>query len=536
MNPFADPLSGAGTEQTPQARRPAATDTRAPSLTLLTLGGLLFLAAGAVTLRADLLLPGLVPFAWAGWIRLRERVLFSSLHEDPLRGSALPPEDDLVVGRPFTIRCRLEHHLPIPLGAVSLEARCCPGLSCAGHFRFDVPAACGFPFEVELVPVRPGPVWFYGFSIVIRAPLGANPREYVLSLPMRLHVQPAATSFLRRHPQTGLTQPDRRPVPGLDGEFAELRPFVPGDPPRAIIMSASLRQQKYVIQMSIPVVVGKWSVQVDLSPAAFSGVPGYSCFDHVAAGLPLLFHSLQQAQAPASLSGFAENLTWHSRRPRIRDGLQDLAVHRYRLPASARLSWEERWERFRSWILWVFGVAVPELMPPEPGDRCDQLRRILERLPKIKGAPPLELSNVDPDLALEQACAWAGLEMPSRSPRENGILRMLEGLRRAPAPHVVVFSSFDPLPDATALLSQLAHLTRKGVEFHWMLLDESQLTLRAHGPDLLDLEWRIRLGPVLDALRAHGTVHYYHPLTLAAGLPRMLRPPPPGARTSHRRR
>ncbi len=536
MNPFSDPLSGAGTEQAPAPRRPVPADTRAPSLTLLTLGGLVFLAAGAVTLRADLLLPGLVPFAWAGWIRLRERVLFSSLHEDPLRGSALPPTDELVVGRPFTIRCRLRHHLPIPLGSVSLETRCCPGLSSAGHFRFDVPEACELPFEVELIPLRPGPVWFYGFSIVIRAPLGADPREYVLSLPMRLHVQPAATAFLRRHPQAEQSRPDRRPVPGQDGEFAELRPFAPGDPPRAIVPSASLRQQKYVIQMSIPVVVGRWSVQVDLSPASFSGVPGYSCFDHVAAGLPLLFHSLQQAQAPAGLSGFAEHLTWHSRRPRLRDGLQDLADFRYRQSASARLPWEDRWERFRAWLLWVFGAAVPELLPPEPADRCEQIGRILARLPKIQGSAPLELSTSDPELALEQACAWVGLEMPARAPRENGLLHMLEALRRAPAPHVIVFSPFDPLPDADALELQLGHLSRRGVTTHWMLLDESQLTLRPHGPDLLDLEWRIRLGPVLDALRAHGVVHYYHPLTLAAELPRMLRAAPIGQRRARRRR
>ncbi len=536
MTAFSDPLSGAGMEQTPHREKPAHADSRAPRLSLLTIGGLVFLAAGAVLLRPDLMLPGLIPFAWAGWIRLRERILFSSLHEDPLRGSVLPPEDDLVVGRPFVMRCRLQHHLPIPLGDVNLETRCCPGLSSAGHFRFDIPAACELPFEVELIPVRPGPVWFYGFSIVIRAPLGASPREYVLSLPLLLHVQPAASQFLRKHPQVEQTQPDRRPMPGQDGEFAELRPFSPGDPPRAIIPSASLRQQKYVIQMSIPVVVGKWSVQVDVSPATFSGVAGYSPFDHYAAGLPLLFHSLQQAQAPVGLAAFSEDTVWHSRQPRIRDGLQDLARFRYHVPPSARLSWEERWGRFRAWILWVFGVTTPELLPPDPADRCEQIARIMARLPRVQGLTALELSTTDPDLALEQGCAYTGLEMPTRTPHDNGLIKMIEGLRRAPAPHVVVFSSFDPLPEAAELKAALNHLTKKGVRFHWMLLDESQLTLRPHGHDLLDLEWQIKLGPVLELVRTSGSVHYYHPLTLSWELPRILRPAVLGQSDRRRRR
>ncbi|MBU1069497.1 hypothetical protein KJ975_08020 [Myxococcota bacterium] len=536
MSPFSDPLSGAGREQTPRREKSAHADPGAPSLTMLTLGGLVFLAAGAVLLRADLLVPGLIPFAWAGWIRLRERMLFSSLHEDPLRGMVIPPEDDLVVGRPFVIRCRLEHHLPIPLGSVSLETRFCPGLSSAGHFRFDIPAACELPFEVELIPVRPGPVWFYGFSIVIRAPLGAAPREYVLSLPLMLHAQPAAAQFLRKHPQVEQTQPDRRPIPGQDGEFAELRPFSPGDPPRAIIPSASLRQQKYIIQLSIPVVVGKWSVQVDLNPSTFSGVAGYSPFDHYAAGLPLLFHSLQQAQAPVGLAGFHEDGVWHSRHPRIRDGLQDLVRFRYRTPVSARLSWEERWERFRAWVLWVFGVGTPQLLPPEPEDRCEQIGRIMARLPRIQGLQALELSTTDPDRALEQCCAYTGLEMPTRAPRGSGLPLMFESLRRAPPPHVVVFSPWDPLPETAPLAAQLSHLAKKGVRFHWMLLDESQLTLRPHGRDLLDLEWQIKLGPVLDLLRQSGSVHYYHPLTLAWELPRLLRTIAPGRPGSHRRR
>jgi uncharacterized protein (DUF58 family) len=523
-------------EQTPRREKSAHADPGAPSLTLLTLGGLVFLGAGGVLLRADLILLGLLPFAWAGWVRLRERILFSSLHEDPLRGMVIPPEDDLVVGRPFKVRCRLQHHLPIPLGTVSLETRCCPGLSSAGHYRFDIPAACEIPFDVELVPVRPGPVWFHGFSIVIRAPLGAAPREYVLSLPMVLHAQPAVAQFLRKHPQVEQTLPDRRPVPGQDGEFAELRPFSPGDPPRAIVQSASLRQQKYVIQLSIPVVVGKWSVQIDLSPAAFSGVAGYSPFDHFTAGLPLLFHSLQQAQAPVGLAGFCEDLVWHSRRPRIRDGLQELAQFRYRTPPSARLPWEERWERFRSWVLWVFGIGIPELLPPEPADRCEQIGKIMARLPRIQGLQTLELSTTDADRALEQCCAYTGLEMPTRAPHQSGLLKMLESLRRALPPHVVVFSPFDPLPEPEPLSAQLNHLSKKGVRFHWMLLDESQLTLRPHGRDLLDLEWQIKLGPTLDLLRASGTVHYYHPLTLSWELPRILRKVAPGRPGSHRRR
>ncbi len=500
-----------------------------PSLTLLTLGGLVFLTLGAVLLKPQLILLGLIPFGWAGWVRLQEVRLFSHLSRHPVRGTILLKDADATVGRPMNLQFTLQNHGPVALQGMDVELRTCPGLSHIGRFQVDLPAESQVELNLELVPVRSGPVFFYGFSLLIYAPFRYAPKEYILQLPMVRMVAPLWAAFLKKFPPTEESRLDMRPVPGQDGEFSELRPYAPGDPPRAIVPSASLRQQKYIIQMSIPRIVGKWLIATDVSPATYTGLPGHSPFDRFAAGLPLLHATLAQSQAEIHYLAFRHALVQPRLRLRSSEVNPWLAEFRYDSPTEARLTLQDREQRLRDWIQWVFGLPLPEL-PTDPAEHTRTLNAFLGRLPKVSGRPKPEYSAIDSDVSLQEICRHIGLEMPTKTPASNGFEDLLDHLSRHPYPHVVVFSGFDPPPNADRLAPRFRMLQKRGVQFHFLLPDDDALWLRPHGRELLDLEWSIRLGETLRLFGKHGTITYYHPTTFQGQLRRLLRPQTPKTR------
>ncbi len=484
-------------------------------------GGVLLLAAGAVFLRADIVAMALVPLVWTGFAWLHERVLFALLSREPLQASLHPHGRTAVTGQPVTVTCRLRNRLPLPLGFVRLETRTCAGLSCAGSFSFDIAPHTEISFDMHLVPLRPGSVFFHGFRVQVRAAMGLFAREYVLHLPMALTAQPAGGKDAGRQPRVGMRL-ETRAEAGTNGEFSHLRAYVPGDPPRAVVPSASLRRRKPVVQLVHPEISREWLFLMDVSPAAFSGLPGFSPFDHAAAVLPPWVHALRQSAAPAAFRAFSQDVSLVLPGSRPVEAVMKLSDLRTRTPSSARLPRLERWARIRNWILWTYGVAPPEELPGAPEAAAAFLARSLRRLPYARGREP-DLTSPDPDELMERFCAATGLEMPSRTPDTCGLVEELQRLLRERPAQLVVFSPFEPAPDENGLAGILRHLKRRGFSFLWMFLDIDGMGARPHGRELLELEARIRLAGIYDLLRRYGPIHFYNPATFSRLLPQLLR-------------
>lgn len=490
-----------------------------PSLFLAT--GILFGAVGIIKLRPDMVALGLIPFVMLGIAFLYEHIVFHHLSVLPLKASLHPHQRQAVTGQPLTLTCRLRNRLPMSLGTVSMDARTCSGLACAGHFVFDMPAHTEITFDFHVVPLRPGTVFFHSFWVQIRAPLGLFPRQFVLHLPVAFATQPAESQTITRHPRMD-TRWEQRVEAGLHGDFSHLRAYVPGDPHRAIVPSASLRRRKPVVQLVHPEVSREWIFLIDVSPAAFAGLAGFTLFDLTSGVLPLWVNALHQSTVSVEFRAFAEDFSLHLPGKRPAQAVMRMADTRYRLPPTARLPRQESWWRVREWISWVYGVHVPDTLPEENTAAAVFLVQHLRRLVYAQGKTP-GFESLDPEILIERFCAATGLEMPARTPRSCGLLEELNQLLQMRPCQLVIFSPLDPAPDAQALKNILHRLQRRGFSFLWMFLDSDGLYLRPHGHELLDLECRIRLDRVYPLLLQYGTVSFYNPSTFARQLPLLLR-------------
>jgi len=502
-----------------RVEEPAVNSAGHPAILLA--AGLLLLAAGAVELRPDVVALGLVPLVWLGVAQLHECVLFSMLSRHPLQASLHPQRQESATGQSVSVTCRLRNHLPLPLGIVRMDARTCAGLSCEGHFVFDMAQRTEITFDMQLLPLRPGSVFFHGFRVQISPPLGLFPREYVLHLPVVFAVEQPGGRNAARHPRAGMRF-ETRVEPGTHGDFSHLRMYVPGDPHRAVVPSASLRRRKPVVQLVHPEISREWIFLVDVSPAAFSGLPGFSFFDHASSVLPLWLHVLRQSQAPAEFRAFSEDVSRVLPGTRPLESIMKMADLRFRIPVSARLSRQERWWRVRAWVSWVYGMTPPEDLPEENAAALSFLVRYLRPLVYARGKMP-DFETMDPDELLERFCAATGLEMPSRMPRTCGLVEELQRILSARPAQLVVFSPMEPIPDADKLEDTLRRLERRGFSFLWMLLDADHMRMRPHGLELLELENSLRLERVYPVLRRYGSIHYYNPSTFARQLPQLIR-------------
>lgn len=504
-----------------QSKRISQTKGNDIHLSLFLVTGILFGVVGIIQLRPDMVALGLIPFVMLGIASLYEHIVFYHLSVLPLKASLHPQKRQAVMGQPLTLTCRLRNRLSMSLGTVHLDARTCAGLACAGHFVFDMPAHTEITFDFHVVPLRPGTVFFHSFWVQIHPPLGLFPRQYVLRLPVAFATQPAGGQTITRHPRID-TRLEQRVEAGLHGDFSHLRAYVPGDPHRAIVPSVSLRRRKPVVQLVHPEVSREWIFLIDVSPAAFGGLPGFTFFDLTSGVLPLWVNALHQSAVSVTFRAFAEDFSLHLPGRRPTQAVMNMADTRYRLPPSARLPRQESWWRVREWISWVYGVYLPDTLPEENTAAALFLVRHFRQLVYAQGKTP-DFESWDPEILIESFCAATGLEMPARTPRSCGLLEELNGLLQIRPGQLVIFSPLEPAPDAQTLKNILRRLQRRGFSFLWMLLDSDGLYLRPHGHELLDLECRIRLDRVYPLLLQYGTISFYNPSTFARQLPFLLR-------------
>ncbi|MBU1238912.1 hypothetical protein KJ865_04310, partial [Myxococcota bacterium] len=300
-----------------------------PSPTLLLLGGILFLASGAVLLRMDLVLLGLIPFSITGYAFLSERRLISGMRVRPLRGVAWPPMEHAKVGTPITIPVELENALPFTLGILRMEIRTCPGFASQGRIIRRLGPNSKIRVDVELLPTRPGPAFFYGLSVIITSPLGFRPRRYYLLLPISLMVSPGLPTSARNRRRDDLKMYDRRPVPSFDGDFAYLRDYIPGDPFKAVVKAASLKKRKPIVRLSYPLKKEKWCLFIDLSPALFRGLPGFAPFDSIAGVLPFVIRKLKKFEHEVSVLLYRESILEYLPKVLPSEIVSRLARYRY---------------------------------------------------------------------------------------------------------------------------------------------------------------------------------------------------------------
>ncbi len=488
-----------------------------PSPTLLLIGGVFFLSSGAMLLRLDLVLLGLIPFAIIGYAFLSERRLVSGMRARPLRGVAWPPPEHARVGTPVTIPVELENGLPFSMGILRMEIRTCPGFSSEGRIVRRMGANSRIHFDVELLPTRPGPAFFYGLSVIITSPLGFRPRRYYLLLPISLMVSPALPTSARNRRRDDLKLFDRRPVPTFDGDFAYLREYLPGDPFKAVVKAASIKKRKPIVRLSYPMKKEKWCLFVDLSPALFRGLPGFSPFDSIAGVLPFIIRKLKKFEHEVSLLLYRETVLEFLPTVLPSEIVTRLARYRYmgsedlvRLP-------DQLLHRLSLHLAWNFGVSLrfPDSLEGENRSIvARQLRELRDHLPLPKGIAREETGDQHDELiaALLELAYLTGLELPATNEEPPSLEEAMDVAIARGIQNVIVFSEHEPYTGSATLSPRLLFAARRGISVRFMLLDTHIELLRPFGKELLERQARYRWDTLLpDIRRAKARATFWHP-------------------------
>jgi Protein of unknown function DUF58 len=486
------------------------------STTLMAMSGIAFLACGVVTFRADLIILGLIPYIILSYSFLCEQRILSGLKTNPLRGLAYPPKDIAKVGQEIFVKIELENKLPVSLGILRIEIKHCKGLSSQGFFIKKLEGNSKLGFNVNLIPLRPGKAFFYGISLVITAPFGFRPRRFYLVLPMSISVMPNnpfASIKKRNLPQTLV---EKKPLPTFDGDFAELREFVRGDPVKAIVWSASMRRRKPIIRLSYPTRNIKWGFIVDLSPSSFKGIPGFSFMDNLVSIIPEIKRLLEKAEQQTSLILYREKVLENIQKFRSKDIVSLLTSYRFKYAKKGIPLDSELIFLLSKHMLWNFGIQIgmPDSLIGKGG--FDYKKRLISVYNKIPVPRNEKKHSLTPESSLDsiifEFSKYTGFEIPQFTQYKTALMEALDEAISNNINKVLIFSEMEPAPSLDELLPRFKIARKKGVELNLFVLDSRMTLLRPYGNHILEREAFYRWGKLIPALRSTGgKIRYWSP-------------------------
>jgi hypothetical protein len=476
-----------------------------PSPTLFLLGAMIFLTSGAILLRTDLVILGLIPFIIMGFVILSEKRLQTGMRTYPLRGVAYPPTQAVYTGKSFLLPIELENRLPFSLGTIRIEIRTCSGLSSVNKMVTKVSPSSKTVLNMELIPTRAGPAFFYGLSVILTSPFGFRPRRYYLLLPILVNVNPPWPSTSRSQRKWKMSLHDKRAVPSFDGDFAYLREYIPGDPSKAIVKSVSIKKHKHIVRLSYPQKKEKWSILMDLSPSFFRGIPGKAPFDQIALVLPFLIKKLKKDEHETSMILFGDKI--HEFMPKVREStiVPKLADYRYRCSPDGLNLPGELLKRITDHLAWNFGIKLrfPESLQGETKiEVVRELQNIIATIPHPKGIKekPYDTKDLKENIL---HLAWiTGLELPATNETPLAIATALDLAISKNVQNILIFSEFEPIEEIKKILPRLNYARKKGIKVHIMLLDDRSELFISFGTQLLEREAFYRWGSLLKEIRS----------------------------------
>ncbi|MDA3863950.1 MAG: hypothetical protein PF689_08820 [Deltaproteobacteria bacterium] len=460
--------------------------------TLLALGGILIIITGAISLRAEIVLLGCVPFSILVYTLLKEKVLFSTMKRDSLKAYIYPVKNTIRVNKEIDFGIVLENPMPYVLDNVIVELKTGPGIKPIPPFKLTIWDRAREELKIKLVPLRAGQLFFHGFSVVIYPAFNLRPKRFYFVMPFVLNCE-AEISKINFKAATRKSEPSRYPLPSRGGDFAYLRDYVTGDPWKSISTSASLRKRKPVVVLSYPQKISRQAVLIDVSESLFRGRPGKAPFDQIAFVLPSLLKELKIKEIQTELIAFDEEIRVHYKNPQVNSIVEKLSIYRY-LASEKGLNYPDiLLERLNSHLRWNYGSfkSLPEF---HTGKRSSLLLKKLDRLnQKLDYPPGLKKINQYHRGIVEnkilKLCYKTGMELPNTNSHHSGLGKSLDLVLSRNIKNITIFSDFDPYPRKSGLLKRLHLARQKNIALNFMIFDRCLDLLKPYGLDLLKAQY-----------------------------------------------
>ncbi|MBU1218212.1 DUF58 domain-containing protein [Myxococcota bacterium] len=487
-----------------------------PSSYLMGFGGIACLIIGAISLRVDILLFGIIPFTFLAWVMMSEFRMGRFLKKNPLRGLAYPPSSPPRAGKPINFKVELINTIPVPLGIIKIETRTCAGISTQGSFFVKIGPESRTELNIEIIPLRTGRVFFYGLSIIITSPFGFRPRRYYLILPISLAALPPLADPMLTRKLDRLPVYERFPRPGLDGDLAELREYLPGDPIKALVKNPSLKKQKPVIRLSFPEKKGTWQILLDVTPEMTRGIPGYAPLDHCLTVIPHIIRKLQKQEHEAGIILFRQSVELFMNRIKINKLISVASEFRYRSLELTESIDILNIYNFIKYLSYNFGTILP---PPESLNKeavkifKENLVFIYRTLTKPKGSQAEPVEPVDSlNTILTKISLLTGYEPPAPNEYRNGIEKAIDQALNFHCQNMIIFSELAPHLNETILIPRLKVASGRGIRVFFLILDSNLESVKPFGKKILEKEAEYRWGSLINKIRSTGaSVIYWNP-------------------------
>ncbi|MGM0597269.1 MAG: DUF58 domain-containing protein [Myxococcota bacterium] len=459
---------------------------------LLALGGIIIVITGAISLRAELVLLGSIPFSILVYTLLKEKLLFSRIKRDSLKAYLYPVKKTIRVNKELDLGIVLENPMPYVLDNVIVEMKTGPGIKPIPPFKLTIWDQTREELKIKLVPLRAGQLFFHGFSVVIYPAFNLRPKRFYFIMPFVLNCE-TEISNISFKTATRKSEPSRYPLPSRGGDFAYLRDYVTGDPWKSISTSASLRKRKPVVVLSYPQKISRQAVLIDVSESLFRGKPGKAPFDQIAFVLPALLKELKIKEIQTELIAFDEEIKLHYKNPPTESIVEKLSIYRF-LTSENGLNYPDiLLERLNSHLRWNYG-SFKSLPQFNAGKRSSLLLKKLDKLNQKLDYPP-GLKKLDRyhqgivENKILKLCYKTGLELPNTNSHHSGLGKSLDLVLSKNIKNITIFSDFDPYPCKSDLLKRL-HLAReKNIILNFMIFDRCLDLLKPYGLALLKSQY-----------------------------------------------
>ncbi len=195
-------------------------------------GAALFSTTPPAYFGAGLLMVLLLDYAWL-------LVVSYQIRKFGIRGMSLSSPDAITEGNDADLVFKIENSTAAALPEVHLKPLSDPRLDVsASPAIFHLPPGSSVEVRVTVHSPPPGFVPYHGFSITVESYFGMFEKHYRLSIPLLVTV----------HPSGDEPAPELR-FPAGEQEWEYVRPFVPGDDPGRLDVSASMRSRSPVVRV-----------------------------------------------------------------------------------------------------------------------------------------------------------------------------------------------------------------------------------------------------------------------------------------------
>ncbi|MBN2724116.1 MAG: DUF58 domain-containing protein [Deltaproteobacteria bacterium] len=479
-----------------------------PSPYLFTLAPTALLILGAVTLRLDFFILGLIPFLIMSWVILVEYRINSLFKKSPLKGMAYPPLVSIAAGKEFTVRIDLLNSTPRSIGKIRIETRTCSGIRKRDPFIIKLNKNSKTSMNITLVPVRSGNIFFYGLSIIISAPFGFRPRRFYLVLPMCLNVSPENLDPVFTKKLEKIPVYEKFPQPTHNGDLAELRLYQTGDPRKAIVRTASLKRQKPVIRLSYPEKKGKWQILFDTTPSVFRGRPGESPFDYYVSVLPQIIKKLQKMEHEVGITVFRKEIEVILNRIKVNKLIYTLAEYRYKTLELCENVDQLNILNLLRYLNYNFGTGIypPESTTPNQMDNFKKtMIAAYNSLAAPRGIEKLLVSHSEPiQEILTKISILTGYEPPVLDNYQSGLGKALDDALKKYSQHIIIFSELEPVPAPGDIIPRLRIALKRNLKVFFLILDDSPETDKTLKRSIVEKEAHYRWKGLIKEIRSAG--------------------------------